>query len=302
MKRKNTDIEKQKLYPIIPIHIPFSSSFVLPSQSPYISETDSCSDDSEKSVSSSISTTSVSNLVSTVLQSLESGKASNHNLPEQTEEILEQLRNHETRFEIRRIKKTTYSYRAIPQKVRQSISTKCPTSLGTACGIGQYGVMRIYVFEENYDSASKFGFNHKDIILDARTKTISPLTANKNKSITEEEETAGAVGFILPVDSHCVGKVMEQALSDFIQISLLPLSVAVQRYVSSNRAGGLEASPKWRGVVVSSEVEEALREPSGWIYRLLEKKWGVSLVVEDSPFCPEVVEKTGMKLISRISW
>ena len=308
MRRKNltaeteTETEKQKLFPIVPIHIPYSPFFV-----PSI-ETDS----TDESISSSITTSSTSTtnkgsvnttkaLVSSILQSLESDRATNANLPEQTEEILEQLRNPGTKFEIRRMKKTSYSYRSIPQKVRESISTKRPTSLGTACGIGQYGIMRIYILEENYESASKWGFQNGDIILDARTRTMSPFIANKNKPIAEDV-IEGAMGFILPVESHCVEESMLQSLSDFIQISLLPLSVAVPRYVLSNRAGGLEAHPKWRGVVVSSEIGEALEAPSGWIYRELEEKWGVQLAVEWAAFCPEAVEKLGMKLVSRISW
>jgi len=288
MPRKSTDIEKELLYPIIPIHIssPLDTDF---------------SDESEKSESSSLSTTTTSALVSSILFALETGRATNANLPEQTEEIREQLRDPRTKFEIRRMKKTSYSYRSIPQKVRESISTKRPTSLGTACGIGEYGVMRIYILEEDYDSAAKWGFYRGDMIVDCRTRSISPLMATKNKPIAEEIETDGAVGFILPVETHCVGESMLQALSDFIQISLLPLSaVAVPRQVSSNRAGGLEAYPKWRGVVVSMEIREAL--VSGWIFRGLEEKWGVSLMVEDSPFCPAVVEESGMRLISRISW
>jgi len=289
MPRKINHIDKTQLYPIIPIYIPFSS----------------LDDESEKSESSSISTTSSSTIVSNVVQSLETGRAINANLPEQTEEIMEQLHDPYTKFEIRRMKKTSYSYRSIPKKVRESISTKRPTSLGTACGIGTYGVMRIYVFDEDYESASKWGFHSGDMILDARTLSMSPLMKDKNKkySIAEEEEdTEGAVGFILPVETHCVGESMMQALSSFVSISLLPLSVSVSRQVSSNRAGGLEAYPKWRGVVVSEDILDALKGPSGWIFRGLEEKWGVSLVVEDSPFCPEVVEQSGMKLVSRISW
>jgi hypothetical protein len=294
MPRKSTDIEKKSLYPIIPIYLQHFSSSSL--------DNDSSSDESEKSESSSISTTSSSAIISNVLQSLETGRAINVNLPEQTEEILEQLRDPHTKFEIRRMKKTSYSYRCIPQKVRESISTKRPTSLGTACGIGCYGVMRIYLIEEDYDSANKWGFYRGDIILDARTRSLSPLMVTRKKTPEMEEETEGAVGFILPVETHCVGESMLLALSDFIQISLLPLSVSVPRAVSSNRAGGLEAFPKWRGVVVSDKIREALRGPSGWIYGALEEKWGVSLVVEDSPFCPEVVEQSGMCLVSQISW
>jgi hypothetical protein len=199
------------------------------------------------------------------------------------------------------MKKTSYSYRSIPKKVRESISIKRPTSLGTACGIGEYGVMRIYLLEEEYDSASKWGFHLGDVILDCRTRNPSPLMSRKNKN-AEEEETEGAVGFILPVESHCVAEKMREALSDFIQISLLPLSMRVPRYVLSNRAGGLEACPKWKGIVVSGDIRDALQAPSGWIYRELEEKWGVSVAVEDSVFCPEVVEQSGMQLISRISW
>ena len=232
---------------------------------------------------------------------METNRATNANLPEQTEEIRGQLCNPQTKFEIRRMKKTSYSYRSIPKKVRESISTKRPTSLGTACGIGEYGVMRIYLLEENYESASKWGFHRGDIIVDCRTRTVSPLMAHK-KTTNMEEEAEGAVGFILPVESHCVAEKMREALSDFIQISLLPLSVLVPREVLSNRAGGLEAFPKWRGVVVSGDIRESLRGPSGWIYRELSEKWGVSVAVEDSVFCPEIVDQSGMQLVSRISW
>jgi hypothetical protein len=293
MPRQSTDIEKEVLYPIIPIHLPSSCCSL---------DTENSSDESEKSDSSSLSTTSSSVLVSTILRALETGRATNANLPEQTEEIREQLCDPRTKTEIRRMKKTSYSYRSIPQKVRESISTKRPTSLGTACGIGEYGVVRIYVLEEDYDSATKWGFHRGDIIVDTRTRNPSPLMVARKKTPGMEEETEGAVGFILPVETHCVAESMFRALSDFIQISLLPLSVSVPRQVSSNRAGGLEAFPKWRGVVVSEEIREALKGPSGWIYRELEEKRGVQVAVEDSPFCPEVVEQSGMKLISRISW
>jgi hypothetical protein len=288
MPRKSNHIEKELLYPIIPIHIPFCDS--------------DSSDESEKSESSSLSTTSTSALVSSILFALETGRTTNANLPAQTEEIREQLCDHETKFEVRRMKKTSYSYRSIPQKVSESISTQCPTSLGTACGIGEYGVVRIYLLEEEYDSASKWGFHRGDIIIDCRTRNPSPLLSRKKSKKSEEEDAEGAVGFILPVETHCVEKEMLKALSDFIQISLLPLSMRVPRYVLSNRAGGLEAYPKWKGVVVSGEIRDSLRGPSGWIYRSLEEKWGVLVVVEDSPFCPEVVQKEGMRLVSRISW
>jgi hypothetical protein len=288
MPRKSNHIEKEPLYPIIPIHIPFC-------------DTDS-SDESEKSESSSLSTTSTSALVSSIVFALETGRTTNANLPAQTDEIREQLCDPGTKFEVRRMKKTSYSYRSIPQKVSESISTQCPTSLGTACGIGEYGVMRIYLLEEEYDSASKWGFHRGDIIIDCRTRNPSPLLSRKKSKKYDEEDTEGAVGFILPVETHCVEKEMLKALSDFIQISLLPLSIQIPRYVLSNRAGGLEAYPKWKGVVVSGVIRDSLKGPSGWIYRSLKEKWGVSVVVEDSVFCPEVVEKEGMFLLSRISW
>jgi hypothetical protein len=288
MPKKNINTDKE-IFPIIPIHFPC------------LWDTDSSSDESEHSESSKLSFNSTSELVSIILHAFEMEQNINANLPEQTEEILEQLRDSRTKFEVRRMKKTSYSYRLIPQKVRESICTRKPTSLGTACGIADYGIVRFYLLEEEYESAAKFGFHRGDIILDTRTRNPSSLIIRKNTHIVKEE-TEEAVGFILPVESHCVEESMLMALSDFIQISLLPLSVSIPRYVSSNRAGGLEAFPKWKGIVVSEEIRDALREPSGWIRRSLEEKWGVSLAVEDSEFCPEVVENSGMFLLSRISW
>jgi hypothetical protein len=286
---RRTDKNREILYPIIPIL--FSSSSL---SSP------SLSDESKTSEHLRISTSNITTLVSSILVALESETAINTNLPEQTEEILQQLRNPCSKMEIRRMKKTSYTYHSIPKKVRESISSKYPTSLGTACGIGEYGVIRIYVVEEEYESASKYGFHCGDVIVDCRTRTMSPLILRKTSETYSENEEA--VGFVLPVESHCVADKMKESLSDFIQLSLLPLSVSVSRYVSSNRAGGLEACPKWRGVVVSGEIREALEAPSGWIYRELKEKWGVSVAVEDSSFCPEIVEHSGMRLVSRISW
>ena len=111
-----------------------------------------------------------------------------------------------------------------------------------------------------------------------------------------------AIGFILPVETHYVLQKMTSSLMDFIEISLLPLSVSVSRCVVSNRAGGLEEYPKWKGIVVSPEIRDALMGPSGEIYRKLEEKRGVKINIEMSPLFPEVVRKSGMVLISRISW
>ena len=296
MRRKNTDIDRELIYPIIPIYLPYTDDSL---------ETDAnttSSDDSEKSDASSLSTASSSALLPYILFGMETGRAINANLPEQTNEILEQLRDPATKIEIRRMKKTSYTYRNVPQKVSESISCNQPASLGTACGIGSYGLIRLYVIAEDYETANQCGFHRGDIILDGRTRTESQLAGRTKTHTVDEDDTQGAIGFILPVDSHCVPETMARALSDFIQISLLPLSVAVPRQVSSNHGGGLEASPKWRGVVVTDEVRDALAESSGWIYSAMKEKWGVSLAVENTPFCPEVVGNLGMSLISRISW
>jgi hypothetical protein len=291
----STPKKREPLYPIIPVLFP--SHIFEQSQTPITPSS-----------------------IETLAELLKSGKALNANLPEQTEEILEQLCDPLLRkVEIRHMKKTSYTYHSIPRKVRESISIKCPTSLGTACGIGSYGLIRIYLLDEDYESAAKWGMGKGDVVLDARTRLKSPLahrSSSKNSQDDDTDEscssegssgnacTGGAVGFILPVESHCLADSMMNALSDFIQISRLCLSstVAVSRRVTSNRAGGLEPCPRWRGVVVSPEIRESLRGPSGWIYRTLEEKWGVQLVVEDSPFCPEAVEESGLLLVSSIRW
>lgn len=288
MPRKHPDI-----YPIIPIHLPYSSLVL--------------EDDSSLS-----SLSSVSSYLTHFIQALANNLS--NNLPEQNSEILTLLRDPNTRIEIRKLKRSSYSYRYIPQKVRESNETKCPTSLGTACGISEYGIVRIYTFDDE-EYAEKWGFSKGDMILDTRVRAISPhfnkkkptkLLKNKREQQEqeqeEEEEDEMAVGFILPVETHYVLDKMSSSLMDFIEISLLPLSVSVSRCVESNRAGGLEECPKWKGIVVSPEILDALTGPSGKIYQTLEEKRGVKLKIEMSPLFPEVVRKSGMVLISKISW
>jgi len=287
MPRKHPDI-----YPIIPIHLPYSSLVL--------------EDDSSLS-----SLSSVSSYLTHFIQALANNVS--NNLPEQNNEILTLLRDPNTRTEFRKLKRSSYSYRYIPQKVRESNETKCPTSLGTACGISEYGIIRIYTFDDE-EYAEKWGFSKGDMILDTRVRTLSPFYDQKNTVKTlknkpkqleqqpEEEEDEMAVGFILPVETHYVLDKMLSSLLDFIEISLLPLSVSVSRCVESNRAGGLEECPKWKGIVVSPEILDALTDPSGKIYQTLEEKRGVKLKIEISPLFPEAVRKSGMVLVSRISW
>lgn len=281
-----------KLYPIIPIHL--SYSFIQQQQQ----------DDSSLSSLSPVSIYLIYFLHALATQvSL--------NLPEQTNEIITLLQDPHSKIEIRKLKKTSYSYQHVPKKIRDSISNKYPTTLGTSCGIVDYGLIRIYIFEEE-SYASKWGFHKGDLILDTRTYTPCPQQSqnrNRNqrnrtpkKPWEQEEVEEKAVRFILPIETHCVPGKMQDSLSDFIGISLMPLSVSVSRMVESNHAGGLEAFPQWNGVVVSPEIRDALSSPSGAIYRHLEEKWGVRLQVERSTVCPEVVEKSGMVLLTRIWW
>ena len=288
--------QKQKsknLYPIIPIHLPYSSISQLPIPNPV-----------EDDVSLS-SLSPFANYLTHFIRLL-AAKNSIHD-SQQTDEILALLQNPQTKIETRKLKKTAYTYRHVPQKVRESISAKRPTSLGTSCGFAEYGLIRIYLFDEE-DYGSKWGFEKGDMVLDTRTHIPPkhpPLTA-KNRTPKrkpwEEEESEVAVGFILPVESHCVLEKMAASLDDFVQISLMPLScVSVGRMVESNRGGGLEAFPRWNGVVVSPGILAAL-SPGGAIYQRLEEKWGVRLEVERAAVCPEVVEDSGMILLKRIWW
>jgi len=288
--------QSNKLYPIIPIHLPYSS--ITKSQNQTATE-----DDDDVSLSSLSPFASYLTHFIRALAAKDSIYTS-----QQTDEILALLEDPQTKIETRKLKKTTYSYRHVPQKVRESISAKRPTSLGSSCGFAEYGLIRIYLFDEEA-YGRKWGFEKGDMVLDTRTHIPPkhpPLTA-KNRTPKrkpwEEEESEVAVGFILPVDTHCVLEKMAASLDDFVAISLMPLScVSVGRIVESNRAGGLEAFPRWNGVVVSPEILEALSAPSGEIYRRLEEKWGVRLGVERAAVCPEVVENSGMVLLKRIWW
>ena len=291
--------QQQKLYPIIPIHLPYSS----------ISKTQNPPPQTETEEKDDISLSSLpplANYLTHFIRAL-AAKDSIHT-SQQTDEILALLQDPQTKIETRKLKKTAYTYRHIPQKIRESISAKRPTSLGTSCGFSEYGMIRIYLFDEE-DYARKWGFEKGDMVLDTRTHIppqCAPLTA-KNRTPKrkpwEEEESEVAVGFILPVESHCVLEKMAASLDDFVAISLMPLScVSVGRRVESNRAGGLEAFPRWNGVVVSPGILAALMGPSGEIYQRLEEKWGVRLGVERAAVCPEVVKNSGMVLLSRIWW
>ena len=295
MSQKQQQQQQQKLYPIIPIHLPYSSISQL--QNPTATE--------EKDDISLSSLSPLANYLTHFIRAL-AAKDSIHT-SQQTGEILDLLRDPQTKIETRKLKKTAYTYRHIPQKIRESISAKRPTSLGTSCGFSEYGMIRIYLFDEE-DYGSKWGFEKGDMVLDTRTHIPPkhpPLTA-KNRTPKrkpwEEEESEVAVGFILPVESHCVLEKMAASLDDFVAISRMPLScVSVGRRVESNRAGGLEAFPRWNGVVVSPEILAAL-SPGGAIYQRLEEKWGVRVAVERAAVCPEVVENSGMVLLSRIWW
>lgn len=285
--------QPKKLYPIIPIHFPYSSISQLPNQNQ--------EDDAPLS-----SLSPFANYLTHFIRAL-AAKNSIHT-SQQTDEILALLQNPATKIETRKLKKTAYTYRHVPQKVRESISAKRPSSLGTSCGFAEYGLIRIYLFDEEAYGRN-WGFEKGDMVLDTRTHIPPkhpPLTA-KNRTPKrkpwEEEESEVAVGFILPVESHCVLEKMAASLDDFVQISLMPLScVSVGRRVESNRGGGLEAFPRWNGVVVSPGILEALMGPSGEIYQRLEEKWGVRLEVERATVCPEVVEDSGMVLLTRIWW
>jgi hypothetical protein len=288
--------QSKKLYPIIPIHLPYSSISLIPNPT-------------QTTIENDVPLSSLSPFANYLTRFIRALAAKNSiHTSQQTDEILALLQDPQTKIETRKLKKTAYTYRHIPQKVRESISAKRPTSLGTSCGFAEYGLIRIYLFDEE-DYGRKLGFEKGDMVLDTRTRIPpqnAPLTA-KNRTPKrkpwEEEESEVAVGFILPVESHCVLDKMAASLDDFVQISLMPLScVSVGRRVESNRAGGLEAFPRWNGVVVSPEILEALSEPSGEIYRRLEEKWGIRLEVERAKVCPEVVENSGMILLTRIWW
>jgi len=160
--------QPKKLYPIIPIHFPYSSISQLPNQNQ--------EDDAPLS-----SLSPFANYLTHFIRAL-AAKNSIHT-SQQTDEILALLQNPQTKIETRKLKKTAYTYRHVPQKVRESISAKRPTSLGTSCGFAEYGLIRIYLFDEEA-YGRKWGFEKGDMVLDTRTY-IPPPNIHRSRLKTE---------------------------------------------------------------------------------------------------------------------
>ena len=237
-----------------------------------------------------------------------SGTAENHNCPEQTAEIHQQIlqltaepaRMSAKNFMNRRGNRINETYKDMPDKLRDSIAQRSPLNAGSSAGCGfesnEVDGMQVNVWRCNTNQFSQsHGFQRGDLIVHTRTRVTSPqqqlhvripCTTGLETFSTQQEDglvVIGNGGYSIPlaVETSHDAIIMQLNLCDLIRESQIQDSLQRPKCVTSNH-GGVHAAhdgvSEWKGIIVTVEILQALQR-GGAIYEYIKREHGATLKI-----------------------
>ena len=230
-----------------------------------------------------------------------SGAVENHNCPEQTAEIRQQLmqltaepeRMKHMYFINRRTGRMNVTYQDMPDNLRRSISLRSPFNPGSSAGCGfesnEADGMQVNVWRCNTNQfGESHGFNRGDLIVHTRTRVPSPqqelhmripCTTGLETFSTQQEDGATVIGnggynISLAVETSHDAALMQMNLCDLIRESQIEDSLQRPKCVTSNHGG--DGVSDWKGIIVTVGIMRAL-ERGGAIYEYIKREHGATL-------------------------
>ena len=230
-----------------------------------------------------------------------SGTAENHNCPEQTAEIHQQIlqltaepaRMSAKNFMNRRGNRINDTYKDMPDKLRDSIAQRSPLNAGSSAGCGfesnELNGMQVNVWRCNTTQfGQSHGFRRGDLIVHTRTRVPSsqqplhvriPRTTGLETFSTQQEDGSvvignGAYSIPLAVETSHDAILMQRCLGDLIRTSQIEDSLQRPKCVTSNHDGVSE----WKGIIVTVGIMQALQR-GGAIYEHIKREHDVTLKI-----------------------
>ena len=233
----------------------------------------------------------------------ESGTAENHNCPEQTAEIREQIM-HLTADPHRMSPRNLVNpatgrlhetYQEMPDKLRNSIDQRMPFNTGSSggCGFDSTEEMQVNVWRCNTNQFSQtHGFHRGDLIVQTRTRVPNaeqqihariPGTSGMETFSTQQEDGSIVVGnggynIQLSVETSHNAALMQQNLCDLIHESRIEDSLQRPKCVTSNHGGVHAVVSEWKGIIVTVGIVQALQR-GGAIYEYIKREHGATLKI-----------------------
>ena len=230
-----------------------------------------------------------------------SGTAENHNCPEQTAEIRQQImqltaepaRMSPKNFMKRTNGRINETYKDMPDKLREHIDQRMPFNTGSSGGCGfesnREDGMQVNVWRCNTNKFSQsHGFRRGDLIVHTRTRVPNaqqqlymriPCTSGLETFSTQQEDgivVVGNGGYNIPlaVETSHDAALMQQNLCDLIHESRIEDSLQRPKCVTSNHDGVSE----WKGIIVTVGIMQALQR-GGAIYEYIKREHGATLKI-----------------------
>jgi hypothetical protein len=240
--------------------------------------------------------------ISAIQSAFESGAVENHNCPEQTAEIREQImrltaepdRMNHMYFRHRHTGNFNKTYTDMPDKLRDSIAQRIPLNAGSSAGCGfqsnEEDGMQVNVWRCNTNQfIQSHGFRHGDLIVHTRTRVPSsqqplhvriPRTTGLETFSTQQEDGSvviGNGGYSIPlaVETSHDAVLMQRNLCDLIRDSQIEDSLQRPKCVTSNAA---HDASEWKGIIVTVGIMRAL-ERGGAIYEYVKREHGMTLKI-----------------------
>jgi hypothetical protein len=240
--------------------------------------------------------------ISAIQSAFASGAVENHNCPEQTAEIREQImrltaepeRMNPMYFRHRHTGNFNKTYTDMPNKLRDSIALRIPLNAGSSAGCGfqsnEEDGMQVNVWRCNTNQfIQSHGFRHGDLIVHTRTRVPSsqqplhvriPRTTGLETFSTQQEDGSvviGNGGYSIPlaVETSHDAVLMQRNLCDLIRDSQIEDSLQRPKCVTSNAA---HDASEWKGIIVTVGIMRAL-ERGGAIYEYVKREHGMTLKI-----------------------
>ena len=240
--------------------------------------------------------------ISAIQSAFASGAVENHNCPEQTAEIREQImrltaepdRMNHMYFRHRHTGNFNKTYTDMPDKLRDSIAQRIPLNAGSSAGCGfqsnEEDGMQVNVWRCNTNQfIQSHGFRHGDLIVHTRTRVPSsqqplhvriPRTTGLETFSTQQEDGSvviGNGGYSIPlaVETSHDAVLMQRNLCDLIRDSQIEDSLQRPKCVTSNAA---HDASEWKGIIVTVGIMREL-ERGGAIYEYVKREHGMTLKI-----------------------
>lgn len=240
--------------------------------------------------------------ISAIQSAFASGAVENHNCPEQTAEIREQImrltaepeRMNHMYFRHRHTGNFNKTYTEMPDKLRDSIAQRIPLNAGSSAGCGfqsnEEDGMQVNVWRCNTNQfIQSHEFHHGDLIVHTRTRVPSshqplhvriPRTTGLETFSTQQEDGSvviGNGGYSIPlaVETSHDAVLMQRNLCDLIRDSQIEDSLQRPKCVTSNAA---HDASEWKGIIVTVRIMRAL-ERGGAIYEYVKREHGMTLKI-----------------------